>query len=148
MKPAIMAGANFIFQAAGWLEGGLTIGYEKFVMDVDRCAAEARFIDGLTINDNELAGDAFKEAGIGGNFLGVQHTMENFRTANFRSELCDNNSYEQWSEDGSQDMQQRAHRLWKQQLQSYQKPPMDIAVEEALAEFVHTRKASMDDHWH
>ena len=148
MKPAIMAGANFIFQSAGWLEGGLTIGYEKFVIDADRCAAEARFINGLTINDNELAAGAFVEAGIGGNFLGVQHTMENFRTANFRSELCDNNSFEQWSEDGSPDMQQRAHKQWKKQLDDYQKPSMDIAVEEALTEFVNKKKASMDDHWH
>lgn len=39
MIPAIMAGANFILQSAGWLEGGLTIGYEKFVMDADCCGA-------------------------------------------------------------------------------------------------------------
>ena len=54
MNPAIMAGANFIFQAAGWLEGGLTIGYEKFVMDADRCGAIHRFVEGLSLDDNEL----------------------------------------------------------------------------------------------
>ena len=50
MNPAIMAGANFIFQAAGWLEGGVTIGYEKFVMDADRCGALHRFVKGLSLD--------------------------------------------------------------------------------------------------
>ena len=89
MNPAIMAGANFIFQSAGWLEGGLTIGYEKFVMDADRCAMVARMVEGLNLDDNELAADAYLEAGVGTNFLGVDHTLKNFETANHRAELAD-----------------------------------------------------------
>ena len=30
MQSALLAGANYIIHAAGWLEGGLTMGYEKF----------------------------------------------------------------------------------------------------------------------
>ncbi|MGU9956765.1 MAG: trimethylamine methyltransferase family protein [Arenicellales bacterium WSBS_2016_MAG_OTU3] len=148
MNPAIMAAANFIFQAAGWLEGGLTIGYEKFVMDVDRCAAQANFLSGLALDENDLAADAYQEAGIGKNFLGVAHTMRNFRSANFRSELMDNGSYEQWTQDGSQDMQQRAHALWKKQLEEYEPPPIDCNVDEALREFVKQKKAAVDDQWY
>ena len=33
MLPAVNAGANFILHSAGWLEGGLTMGYEKFIID-------------------------------------------------------------------------------------------------------------------
>jgi len=112
MNPAIMAGANFIFQSAGWLEGGLTIGYEKFVMDADRCGAIARMIEGLTFDDNAFAADAYIEAGIGSNFLGVEHTMRNYKTANYRTDLADTNSFEQWCEEGSKDMQQRAFERW------------------------------------
>src|ERR1700749_4087999 len=32
-----LGGVNFVLHAAGWLEGGLTVGYEKFVMDADQC---------------------------------------------------------------------------------------------------------------
>ena len=148
MNPAIMAGANFIFQAAGWLESGLTIGYEKFVMDAEQCGALARVIEGLTIDDDQLATDAYREAGTGSNFLGVQHTMRHYKDANFRAELCDTNSFEQWSEDGSLDMQQRAHRKWQQMLREYQMPDMDVAVDEALLEFIARRKAAMDDAWY
>ena len=31
----VHAGANFVFHAAGWLEGGLTFGYEKYINDLD-----------------------------------------------------------------------------------------------------------------
>ncbi len=148
MNPAIMAGANFIFQSAGWLEGGLTIGYEKFVMDADRCGAIARLMEGITLDHNQLASDAYTEAGVGNNFLGVEHTMRNFRSANYRAELSDTNSFEQWHDDGSKDMQQRAYERWNQMLNDYQLPPIDPAIDEALLEFMMRKKSSMNDAWY
>ena len=148
MNPAIMAGANFIFQAAGWLEGGLTIGYEKFVMDADRCGMIQRMAEGLNLDDNELAVDAFLEAGIGNNFLGVAHTMRNFETANYRSELADTQSFEQWTDNGSKDMQQRAYETWTRMLAEYEAPPINPGIDEELRTFVATRKASMADAWY
>ena len=32
--PAFLAGANFVLHSAGWLEAGLVMSYEKFVMDL------------------------------------------------------------------------------------------------------------------
>ena len=146
MNPAIMAGANFIFQAAGWLEGGLTIGYEKFVMDVDRCGMMHRLVEGLNLDDNELA--AYAYLGIGNNFLGVGHTLRNFETANYRSELADTNSFEQWTDDGGKDAQQRAHETWTRLLREYEAPPIDSAVDEQLQAFIAKRKALMPDAWY
>jgi trimethylamine--corrinoid protein Co-methyltransferase len=148
MNPALMAGANFIFQSAGWLEGGLTIGYEKFMMDIDKCGAIARMAQGLNLDENEFARDAYQEAGIGSNFLGVAHTMKNFRTANYRAELADTNSFEQWTDDGSKDMQQRAYERWNKMLADYQAPAIDPAIDEALKEFITIRKKSMADAWY
>jgi len=148
MNPAIMAGANFIFQSAGWLEGGLTIGYEKFVMDLDRCGAMLRMTRGLSIDANELAADAYLEAGIGSNFLGVAHTLRNYRSANYRAPLADTASFEQWREDGSKDMQQRACDRWQQMLNEYQPPAIDPAIDEALLDFIARKKSSMPDAWY
>ena len=47
MLAAVQCGANFILHSAGWLEGGLTMGYEKFVMDADFCAALHVWMRGL-----------------------------------------------------------------------------------------------------
>ena len=148
MNPAIMAGANFIFQAAGWLESGLTIGYEKFVMDAEQCGALARLVAGLEIDADQLAGEAYLEAGIGNNFLGVAHTMRHYRTANYRAELADATPFEQWSEAGSKDMQQRAYERWTGMLAGYETPPIDPAIDEALLDYIARKKASMEDAWY
>ncbi len=148
MYPAIMAGANFIFQAAGWLEGGLTIGYEKFVIDAEQCGALARLVKGLDVDAEQLAADAYREAGVGSNFLGVAHTMRHYRSANFEAGLSDSRSYEQWIEAGSLDMQQRAHARWRELLAAYAPPPIDTAIDEALLDYIARRKASMDDAWY
>ena len=144
----MLAGVNFMLHTAGWLEGGLAMGYEKFVMDLDRCGAIHRMTQGLTIDANELAADAYQEAGIGSNFLGVAHTLRNFRTANYRAELADTNSFEQWTEEGGKDMQQRAYEQWNRMLQDYEMPAMDPAIDEALLDFIARRKASMADAWY
>ena len=56
--PTVMAGTNFVLHAAGWLEGGLAIGYEKFMMDCDQLGLLSTFTNGLDLSDNGLALDA------------------------------------------------------------------------------------------
>ncbi len=149
MTPGLLAGSNFILQAAGWLEGGLTLRYEKFVMDADRCGMLHRLLEGLIVDDYELGASASSEAGPGGNYLATAHTMANFETANFESALCDARSFEQWSEEGSLDMAQRANQQWKQMLADYEPPPpLDPAVGRELQAFVDDRNAAVPDAWY
>ena len=42
MQPTVLGGVNFVLHAAGWLEGGLAMGYEKFVLDADQLGDVAR----------------------------------------------------------------------------------------------------------
>jgi len=148
MMSGVLAGANFIFHAAGWLESGLTMGYEKFVMDLNHCAMVVRLVNGLTVDTEQLAAEAYREAGPGETFLGTAHTLAHFETANVSSELADTGPYEQWLEEGAQDIEQRAHARWKEMLADYQAPPLDPAVDEALREFMARRKSEMPDRWH
>ncbi len=148
MNCGVMAGANFIFQAAGWLESGLTIGYEKFLIDAEQCGALARVITGLSIDDDQLAREAYLEAGIGNTFLGVAHTMRHYRHVNHEMPLCDVSSFEQWSEEGALDMQQRASRRCRQMLADYQPPPLDAAIDDSLLDFIARRKAAAPDQWY
>jgi len=107
-----------------------------------------RMFEGLTIDDNSLAISAYLENSPGENFLGTQHTAENFEKANYRSELPDNNSYEQWTEDGSKDAEQRAYERWNQMLEEYIEPPMDQAIDEELLDFMRKKKEGMADEWY
>ena len=148
MSAGILAGTNYVIHAAGWLEGGLSFGYEKFVMDLDRCAMLHRQLGGLVVDDEQLGLDAYREAGPGGNYLACDHTMRHYATANHESFLADTNSFEQWTDDGSLDAQQRANRLWKRMLAEHEPPPIDEGVDRALLAFVEDRKQSMPDAWY
>ncbi|HEY0120164.1 MAG TPA: trimethylamine methyltransferase family protein [Rhizobium sp.] len=149
MLSAVHCGANFILHAAGFLDGLLSMSYEKFVMDADVCGALHSYLAGVVVDDNTLAVDAFAEVGPGNHFLGCGHTMRNYQTAFWDSALSDNESFEKWNEEGtSTDMATRANRLWKRTLEEFEAPPLNESIEEALQDYIGRRKASMHDAWY
>ena len=145
MAATCLAGVNFVLHTAGWLEGGLTVGYEKFVMDADQAGMMHAFLAGVDLSENGQALDAIREVGPGSHFLGATHTRANFETAFFRSPLADNNSVEQWETEGSLDMAQRANAAWKRMLREYEAPPIDPGVDEALRDYIERKKAEFPD---
>ncbi len=145
LNATVLSGVNFALHGAGWLEGGLSSGYEKFVMDCDQLAMMQRLTEGFDLTDNGQAMDAVREVGPGAHYLGCAHTQANFETAFIRSSLADNNSYEQWESEGGLDMAQRANTQWKSWLAEYQAPAIDPGVDEALQAYMAERKASFPD---
>jgi trimethylamine--corrinoid protein Co-methyltransferase len=145
LQATVLGGVNFVLHAAGWLEGGLAIGYEKFILDDDQLGMMATFVRGVDLSDNGQALDAIRENGPGQHFLGTAHTLANFENAFYRSTTADNASYEQWLEDGGLDAAQRANALWKSRLAAYEPPPIDASVDDELREFVTRRKSEMPD---
>jgi trimethylamine---corrinoid protein Co-methyltransferase len=142
---SMFAGANLINHATGWLEGGLVTSFEKTMIDADLCGKAARFFDGIDLSENAQAMAAIAETGPGQHFLGSDHTRLNFMSALFRPLTPDNNSFEQWQAEGSKDAAQRANALWKKQLDSYEDPGLDPAIDEALKAYIARVKASMPD---
>ena len=140
MLPAVMGRVNFVLHAAGWLEGGLTAGYEKFVLDCELLGMYHKYLAGVDFSEDSLALASIQAVEPGGHHLGTEHTMRHFRTAFYRAELFDYNSAEQWAEEGAQTAEQRANKKYKQLLKDYQAPPLDPAREEALREFITRRK--------
>ncbi len=136
---SFMAGTHFIIHATGCLESLLTVGYEKVIMDADRCAMLTAFAEKLDLSEEAQAWDAFEEVEPGEHFLAASHTQRNFETAFFQSLAADNKSYEQWQAEGSSWQHQRANQIWKELLNEYQPPPMDADIVKALDEFVECR---------
>ena len=129
------------------MEGGLVSSFEKFVMDCDQLGMAASLLQGYDFSDEGQALDAIREVGPGGHYLGCAHTQANFESAFYRSTLADNNSFEQWQEEGSHDITKRANKLWKAWLRDYEQPPLDSAIDEALQAFIAKRKDGMPDKW-
>ena len=125
MQPTMLGGVNFVLHTAGWLEGGLSMGYEKFILDVDQAAAWHAFAPGVDMSPNGQAIDALLTNEPGTHFLGHPHTLANFESAFWRSTNADNGSFEQWDLDGAQDANLRANATWKKMLADYEAPPID-----------------------
>lgn len=143
--PTVMAGVNFVLHAAGWMEGGLAVGYEKFMMDADQLGMMAKLVQGLDMSENGQGVDAFLTHSPGEHFLGTPHTFANFETAFYRSSLADNSSYEQWLEEGGTTTADRANAAWKRSLAEYEPPSLDEAIDAELLAFVARRKSEMPD---
>jgi trimethylamine--corrinoid protein Co-methyltransferase len=145
LLPALLAGAHLVSHAAGWLESGLVVSYEKFVMDADQLAMLHALAAGIAVDERSLALDAIREVGPGGHFFGCAHTQANFESAFHHSSIADYSSYEQWSTEGSTTAEQRANRVWKKMLADYLDPGIDPAVDEAMLAFCVQRKEVLTD---
>jgi trimethylamine--corrinoid protein Co-methyltransferase len=145
LLPTFLAGTNWVMHSAGWLEGGLVAGYEKFVLDVELVQMLQVEFTPLEIDEGSLAFDAHQEVGHGGHFLGAMHTMERFRTCFHRPMLSSSENYERWMRNGGVDAAGRARKLYQQRLEAYEPPPMDDAVRQELEEFVARRRKELGD---
>jgi trimethylamine---corrinoid protein Co-methyltransferase len=148
MWATLLSGAHQVWHAAGWLEGGLVMSYEKFIMDLDHCGAMMTLLQGFDTDEEAFGRDAYLETGPGQNFLSTAHTLRHYATANFQPAIPEGGPFETWSENGSLTSDQRATARWKQMLDDYRPPPMDEDIRAALDEFVAARKASMPDEWY
>ena len=120
------AGVNFVLHAAGWLEGGLTVGYEKFILDADQCGMAAVFVKGVDLSENGQALDAIRDQRARASTTSAAPTRwPTSRPPSTAPTIADNNSFEQWQEDGSLDAAQRANAIWKRMLAEYEAPPID-----------------------
>lgn len=145
MLPTFLAGTNWVMHSAGWLEGGLVAGYEKFIVDVELVQMLQHEFTPLEIDEDSMAFGAHEEVGHGGHFLGAMHTMERFRTCFYRPMLSSSENYERWMRGGGLDTAARAGKVWKDKLAAYEQPPLDEAIRAELQEYVVRRRAELGD---
>ncbi len=141
--PAVLAHTNLIMHGAGWIDGGLTVSFEKYVIDLENLAMFRHFLEGFAVDDASLALNAIAEVGPGGHHLGTSHTLERYRTAFFPTSLSDRLGYDTWALAGSEDTAKRANRVWKEMLAHYEPPPLDTAIAEALDDYVARREREL-----
>ena len=141
--PNINAQSNIIVHAIGWLEGGLTVNLEKFIVDAENLSMMQYFLKGIDWSNADFALEAIQEVGPGGHHLGTIHTQERFRTAFYESELADRQPFETWLENGSKTTLERATEIWKARLRDYQAPPLAESKREAIEAYVAMRKEAL-----
>ena len=138
----LMAGATVIIHSAGWLEGGLSVSYEKIITDAEVLNMIAELCAGAQAGDDEIGFDnALSQVNPSGHFFDAPQTMERYNTAFYEPIVHDYANFGTWTERGAQDANTRATKVWKDILAADRRPPVDQDRLDALQSFIAKRTA-------
>lgn len=135
----LMAGATVVIHSAGWLEGGLTVSYEKIITDLEVLQMVAELCSGTPATDADIALSALREVQPSGHFFGATHTMERYQTQFYEPLVGDWSNFGTWTERGSVDANHRATGVWKNIVNTFEPPKHDPGRVGALQEFIARR---------
>ncbi len=135
--PSMLSDANWLTMGGGMLEGALTVGYGKTMIDFEQLDAFYHFVQGPDFSDLDEIFEMTRKIGPGGHFLGETHTLNSNL---FIFESQHNNPYEQWDLDGRLDSEAVGVRKAQRWLQRYEAPPIDPALDEALLDYIARRE--------
>ena len=144
LMSAVNAGANYIWQAAGWNEAGQQCSVAKFMADAEQCAMAYRMAAGVRWDDFDAALGAVADVGPAGRYFEHAHTLAHFEDAFAMPKLFDGQLFEQWQYDGEQDLTARALSAAKALLEAYVEPELAPAIDEQLKAFVAKREREID----
>lgn len=137
---ALMGGAHLLNHAAGWMHGGLTASFEKLILDAEMLQMMDSYFEPVVVDEDSLALDAIREVGPAGHFFGAEHTMQRYETAFYAPMVSNWDNHGTWLERGSITAPERANTIWKSMLGSYEQPPIDPAIDEALHDYMDRRR--------
>ena len=142
MLAPVLAGA-IGFGTVGHLENAITFSPLQLVIDNEIAKYVRRCVRGLEVNDETIAYDVIKAAGIGGNTVSSDHTMEHFKEEELLSPFFDACA---WGSSNSLD-KERFEKLALNKaediLKSEQEPPLSKEQEKAIDEVVERAKREL-----
>ncbi len=121
----LLAGTTVIIHSAGWLEGGLTVSYEKLITDIEVLQMVAELCVEAKADDAEIGFDALMEVAPQGHFFSASHTMERYQTEFYEPLVADWSNFGSWTEKGEKTATQRATGIWKSILAQDKRPDID-----------------------
>lgn len=124
----------------GYIEYGTTSSMEMLVI-ADEIIRDVRYImGGVEVSERTLAREAIHRAKPGGGFLADDHTLDNWRWAQWQPKVIDRTRYDRWVKVGSKDMTVRANELARKILGEHEVPPVPKAAEQVIAEIIARRQ--------
>lgn len=141
------AGINYI-TCAGTYESSLSEAFELLVVDDELIDIVNRGLQGVRIEEDNLALEQIKEVALSGkNFLSLRHTAKNTRKELYVPFLSDRQKRGKWLKDGASDIMDRAKERVEQILQSQKGPGLSPEIERKIDDFIKkVAKRSMEDY--
>ena len=141
---AAMAGANLIY-GAGMLDSGLIFSYAQLVIDNDIFKMIRKVMQGMHVDDENLAVDIIKSVGPGGDFLMQDHTMKYMRTLPSVPKLIERNNRENWLASGGKGLAERAAKRAAEILANHKPVPLSDEAKSALRAIVEESETEMEE---
>ena len=139
-----MAGTNLIY-GAGMLDSGLIFSYAQLVIDNDIFKMIRKMMQGMHVDDENLAVDIIKSVGPGGDFLMQEHTMKYMRTLPSVPNLIERNNRENWLASGGKGLAERAAEKAAEILANHNPAPLSAEAKSALRTIVEESEAEMEE---
>jgi trimethylamine--corrinoid protein Co-methyltransferase len=119
---ALLSGAGGI-GAQGLVGADQGASLEQLAIDNEWASAVSHILDlGFEVNDETLAVDTIRRAGIGGNYLAEEHTVRHMRETYWPATLFNQKSWDAWMDEGGKDVYARAHERVLQILAEHYPP--------------------------
>ena len=137
----LMAGATVVIHAAGWIEGGLSVSYEKLITDMEVLNMVAELCAGASAGTADIGFDAVSEVAPSGHFFATAQTMARYQTAFYEPIIHDYANFGTWTERGALDASTRATTMWQDILAADERPAIDPDRLGQMQEFIARRSA-------
>ena len=118
----LQANATMVIHSAGWLEGGLTFGFEKFIQDIEALQSIAHLCKPVASDISAIGLDAIAQVAPGGHFFATDQTMAQYSTAFLPSFNADLSNFGTWSKNGALTAEERATKKWQQVIADFVPP--------------------------
>ena len=139
-----MAGTNLIY-GAGMLDSGLIFSYAQLVIDNDIFKMIRKVMQGMLIDDENLAVDIIKSVGPGGDFLMQDHTMKYMRTLPSAPNIIYRGNRENWLADGGKELAEKAAEKAADILANHKPVPLSDEAKSALRSIVEESDAEAEE---
>ena len=124
-----MSGANYIHDAAGLLESGLTIALESYVIDDEISGMAKRVLQGIEVDEERLAFECIKRVGPAGNYLSDELTIKLMNKEFYYPKLADRKPYMVWEQEGKKTTEERAREKVKVILAEHKPLPIPEEID-------------------
>lgn len=132
---AANAGANLIY-GAGMLDSGLIFSYTQLVIDNDIFKMVRKVMQGIVVNEENIAIETIKSVGPGGDHLMQAHTMKYMRTLPSAPHIIERSNYDRWLRRGGKDMAERAAEKAAHILATHKPLPLSEDAKSAMRAIV------------
>ena len=130
---AALAGCNNVSESAGMMASLMGCSYESLVIDNDMLGMIMRVVRGIEVNEETLSYRAIKDTVEGeGHFLRDPQTLSLMKTEYLYPSLADRSTQEEWQNEGSPDIRQRAEKKAREILNSHYPVYIDEKIDKKV----------------